>query len=253
MRRSCWILFSLRWYLQEYDHDERIADQTGSKLLKYLERLCITLGILGLVLTCGVYIDSYVGSRDAVAAFEQAADASPQPMATEPVPVISLPPVESPDRQSIETNPVSIATTDDEAPVALLIIQRLDVEVPVFPGTDPASLNRGVGIVAGSALPGEKGNVAVAGHRDSFFRPLKDIEVGDIIELRSATGKQRYGVSEVFITDPLDVSVLDATIASTLTLITCYPFHYVGFAPDRYIVRALPESNSNTQLNVLKP
>jgi len=101
------------------------------------------------------------------------------------------------------------------------------------------TLNRGAGVIAGTALPGERGNVAISAHRDGFFRPLKDVVVGDVIELRGAEGRvQRFEVAAISIVDPLDVSVLDATDAPVLTLVTCYPFYYVGFAPDRFIVRA---------------
>ena len=226
--------------------------------MKLLARVCMALGALGLMVTCAVYIDSYAGARQAVAAFERAADASQQSIATKAVPVTgqaatNLPPLESPEPQSTEINSAFTTPANDQVPVAVLTIKRLDLEVPVFPGTDRTSLNRGAGIVAGAAFPGEPGNVAVAAHRDSFFRPLKDIVVGDVIELRSAPGIQRFQVSEIFVTDPLDVSVLDATIRSTLTLITCYPFQYVGFAPDRYIVRAVPAANSYTRSDITNP
>ncbi|MGI9287619.1 MAG: class D sortase [Pseudomonadales bacterium] len=129
----------------------------------------------------------------------------------------------------------------DGHPIALLSIARLNLEVPVFVGTDQRTLNHGAGVIDGTALPGHDGNTAISAHRDSFFRPLKDIEIGDVIELRASSGLQRFQVSEVFITDPLDVSVLDPADGQMLTLITCYPFYYVGFAPDRFIVRARPQ------------
>jgi len=87
-------------------------------------------------------------------------------------------------------------------------------------------------------MPGEAGNVALSAHRDSFFRSLKDIAVGDVIELQTLRGILNFQVSDISIVDPLDISVLDPADESILTLITCYPFYYVGFAPDRYIVRA---------------
>ena len=110
----------------------------------------------------------------------------------------------------------------------------------VFVGTDQHTLNHGAGIIDGTALPGATGNTVISAHRDSFFRPLKDIEVGDVIELRALDGVQHFQVGEIFVTDPLDVSVLEPAEGRMLTLITCYPFGYVGFAPDRLIVRAHP-------------
>lgn len=135
-------------------------------------------------------------------------------------------------------DPRLAAATDD--PLAVLAVERLGLQVPVFLGTDSIVLNKGAGIVDGTAIPGEVGNIAVAGHRDSYFRALENIEVGDLIDLRATRGGGQFRVSEIRITHPLDVSVLDDTDEVTLTLITCYPFRYLGFAPDRYIVRAVP-------------
>ena len=108
----------------------------------------------------------------------------------------------------------------------------------MFIGTGQVVLNRGAGRLEDTAEPGTAGNIAIAGHRDGFFRPLKDIEVGAELELKTLDGMQRFAVSEILIVDPLDVSVLDPSNEAMLTLITCYPFYYVGYAPDRYIVRA---------------
>ena len=122
--------------------------------------------------------------------------------------------------------------------LAVLRIPASNIVVPVFDSTSGLALNRGAGHVSGSALPGEPGNVAIAAHRDGFFRRLKDIQIGDEIELTTLEGQQVYRVAELDIVDPLDVSVLEPTNASIITLITCYPFYYVGAAPDRFIVRA---------------
>ena len=130
------------------------------------------------------------------------------------------------------------AAVGGSPPVAELVIERLGLRAPVYLGTDRVTLNRGAGVIAGTALPGERGNVAISAHRDSFFRPLKDVVVGDVIELREEGRVQRFEVAAISIVDPLDVSVLEPTDAPVLTLVTCYPFYYVGFAPDRFIVRA---------------
>ena len=94
------------------------------------------------------------------------------------------------------------------------------------------------GHVEGTALPGTAGNIAVAAHRDGFFRGLKDIKIGDQIELTTLEGQQTFVVSKLDIVDPFQVSVLDPTDEPVLTLITCYPFYFVGSAPERFIVRA---------------
>lgn len=120
----------------------------------------------------------------------------------------------------------------------MLSIPRLKLEVPVFEGTDPLTLDRGVGRVEGTDVPGGDHNFGIAGHRDGFFRALKDIQVGDQVEIELPTGKDLYVVEGTTIVDPSDVSVLKQGNTSTLTLITCYPFYFVGDAPSRFIVKA---------------
>jgi sortase A len=132
------------------------------------------------------------------------------------------------------------AQITEEAPIALLKIERLNLEAPIYYGTDRKTLNRGLGSVEGSTPPGETGNIALSGHRDSFFRVLKDIKHGDAIEMRTLAGIEHFEVSEITIVDALDISLLDPTDTTVLTLITCHPFYYEGYAPDRYIVRATP-------------
>jgi sortase A len=124
-------------------------------------------------------------------------------------------------------------------PLAVLRIPKIGLEVAVLPGTDDFVLNRAVGHIDGTARPGEDGNSGIAGHRDGFFRGLKDIVLGDGIEVETLQGMDRYVVERVWIVPPEDVSVLDATPTRSLTLVTCFPFYFVGSAPQRYIVRAV--------------
>ena len=125
-------------------------------------------------------------------------------------------------------------------PMALLTIERLNIRAPVYSGTHRITLDRGLGWIERTANPDEVGNIAISGHRDGFFRPLKDIKVGDEIEMQTHTGVQQFEVSDISIVDALEVSVLDPTDTTVLTLITCHPFYFQGYAPDRYIVRAIP-------------
>jgi sortase A len=125
------------------------------------------------------------------------------------------------------------------APLAVLRIPKIRLEAPVLPGTDDGTLDRAVGHIEGTAKPGTEGNSGLAGHRDGFFRGLKDISPGDVIELDTIQGTDAYRVERTWVVDPDDVSVLDPTPARALTLVTCYPFYYVGSAPRRFIVRAV--------------
>ena len=107
-------------------------------------------------------------------------------------------------------------------------------------GTDNLTLNRAVGRIAGTARPGEPGNLGIAGHRDGFFRGLKDLAPGGELELETLDGAQLvYTVRDIWIVQPEDVHVLDPTPEPSLTLVTCFPFYHVGSAPERYIVRAV--------------
>jgi sortase A len=119
-----------------------------------------------------------------------------------------------------------------------LEIQRLGVSVVVVEGTSETTLRRAAGHIVGTDLPGEPGNVGIAGHRDTFFRPLRNIHRDDVITLTTSRGEYRYRVVSTKIVSPYDVAVLNPDGAEILTLVTCYPFYFVGSAPDRFIVRA---------------
>jgi sortase A len=121
----------------------------------------------------------------------------------------------------------------------VLEIPRLGLTVPVLEGTEEITLNRGVGHIEDTALPGERGNVGIAGHRDGFFRVLKDVTSGDTIRLVTVGETLAYTVQDIRVVDPEEVQVLDPTGTPVLTLVTCYPFYYVGNAPQRYVVRAV--------------
>jgi sortase A len=123
-------------------------------------------------------------------------------------------------------------------PIAVLRIPNIQLEAPVYNGTDDLVLNRGVGRILGTAQVGETGNLGIAGHRDGFFRGLKDLAPGDEIALDRISQSDIYVVENIEIVNPEDVSVLAPTPAPTLTLVTCFPFYFVGSAPQRYIVTA---------------
>lgn len=121
---------------------------------------------------------------------------------------------------------------------ATLRIPRLGMQMPVREGASSLTMTLGAGHISGTAEPGGGGNVALASHRDGFFRHLKDVQLGDNIEVRSVEGTQIYRVDHLEVVSPDDVRSLQPSKAAVLTLVTCYPFFYLGPAPQRYIVRA---------------
>jgi len=123
-------------------------------------------------------------------------------------------------------------------PLAKLSIPRLGLEAIVAEGVAETVLSRAVGHLPSSARPGESGNMALAAHRDTFFRPLEGIRVGDVVRVETPSGVDLYRVEWLSVVEPNDVTVLAATGHGALTLVTCYPFRYVGPAPERFVVRA---------------
>jgi len=117
----------------------------------------------------------------------------------------------------------------------------VQMSAAVLEGTDDGTLRRGAGHIEDTPFPGQSGNIGIAGHRDTVFRPLRDIKIGDSITLTTAGGTYRYRVSRTLIVGPDDAYVLDPTGKPTLTLVTCYPFEFVGHAPQRFIVQATVE------------
>ena len=128
--------------------------------------------------------------------------------------------------------------------LAILRIDRLMLEVPVYDGTSDAVLDLAAGRIEYTALPGTPGNVGIAAHRDGFFRVLKEIKEGDTLVLDTPVATEQYRVEWIRITTPDDVSVIDPTPGPAVTLVGCYPFYHVGSAPKRFIVRAVPASGS---------
>ena len=137
-------------------------------------------------------------------------------------------------------------------PLAVLRIPKISLEAPLFDGTDDLTLNHAVGRIAGTSRPGELGNIGIAGHRDGFFRGLKDVRVGDAIELNTLKGTDTYIVGQIQIVPPRQVEVLRPTSVPSLTLVTCYPFYFIGSAPQRYIVTASlsPEKNGESENSI---
>ncbi len=214
-----------------------------------LERACWALGI--------VLIGSYFGARaygeferrQAISAFTQARprlDAKATVVRGDRTGLGLLVADRAPDQTLWSDSRVQAhaarATEPTESvmlPTALLRIRSVHLEVPVYTDATERNLNRGAGLIAGTALPGSDGNIAIAAHRDGYFRALKDVAVGDVVELESPSQERRYRVVDLAIVEPTDLWPLDETELPAVTLVTCYPFYFVGSAPQRYIVRAV--------------
>jgi sortase A len=134
--------------------------------------------------------------------------------------------------------PASAPAAAADGLIGRIEIPRLLLSVVVVEGVDKTTLRRAVGHIPGTALPGEAGNVGLAGHRDTFFRPLKDLKIKDEIQFSTLKGNFKYEVQSLRVVDPNNVGVLASSGENVLTMVTCYPFYFVGPAPKRWIVRA---------------
>ena len=213
--------------------------------MKRIGTALIAVGVVLLGIWAAARLHTILGSRQDRARFEEQRTAQ-RPPAPTPEPTIAP--------RVLAEGQVDVSLWSDKrvkewkesleadrrAPLALLRMPRLKIDVPVLEGTDDLTLNRGAGWIEGTARPGEPGNVALSAHRDGFFRALKDVAVGDEIVLETPRATTRYAVAWMKIVDPDDVSVLDETGGPAVTLVTCYPFYFVGSAPQRLIVRGTP-------------
>jgi sortase A len=180
------------------------------KVLLWIERILIALGAIALGWYGMVKVQSYL--------FQQREREQ-----------LSRPPAQ---------NQPKIFSPSEGDLVGQLDIPRLGLSTVVVEGTDEKTLQLGAGHVTGTPLPGQKGNTTIAGHRDTDFRPLRNIKKGDQIQIKTPYGSYTYAVEWTKIVKPTHVEVMDPTPSPALTLVTCYPFYYIGSAPDRFIVRA---------------
>jgi len=140
--------------------------------------------------------------------------------------------------QTLECGLPGKPTVTPDGLIGRLDIPRIGLSAVVAEGTDDVTLRRSVGHVSYTTLPGKPGNIGLAGHRDTFFRPLKNIRQDDIVILVTPRGDYRYRVTSTRVVKPSEVSVLLPTKTEVLTLVTCYPFNFIGAAPKRFIVQA---------------
>lgn len=223
------------WYYAILLHPERgnerhdvCLNQTREMTVRFTRLVGLALCLMGLLLVCrGVY--EAVGGR-----IYQEWRGRQLDRTLDTLPPASMRP----------THRVSYAAG---SAIGRLEIPRIELSVVVLEGSDAGALRLGVGRLANSSLPGEPGNVVLAGHRDTFFRSLREIRTGDRISLRTPQGMFAYTVDWTQVVNPTDIEVLQPTPAPALTLVTCYPFYYLGSAPQRFIVRAHPVEAATAQ------
>jgi sortase A len=204
----------------------------ASSWLGRLQIVLTTLGLACLAIYSSARVYGSVSSRLAVWAFQTVRSSTSETTAEPDAPSFSLW-----SAQRIEAYKRSLALKLDR-PLAVLSIPRLQITAPVFDGTDDLTLDRGLGRIMGTGELGQDGNVGIAGHRDGFFRGLKDIVPGDAIEIVTSRMEKLYIVDRTNVVQPGDIRVLERGNVAEITLVTCYPFYYVGSAPSRFIVRA---------------
>jgi sortase A len=215
----------------------------GTRKIRSVERILLVTGLALLAVWAAARFHGRMASDSAVKRFYADTSASSRFSSPAEADFTQWSP------QRITAYKDSLAAKKD-LPLAILRIPKIDLEVPVFNNTDELTLNRGVGRIVGTAQIGQPGNVGIAGHRDGFFRGLKDVGRNDVAELIRPERTDRYVITEIQIVSPENVSVLNPTPRPTLTLITCYPFYYVGSAPQRYIVTASMQISSQPDENV---
>ena len=206
-----------------------------------LGRFLLISGLLILGIYLGTRVYTAFSSRSEARRLESRPPESVQPVTVEPVARVSFV-IKEPDFSLWSPQRIKLYQQSLSAelgpPVALLRIPKIRLEVPVLEGTDDLTMDRAVGFIDGTARPGEDGNIGISGHRDGFFRGLKDVREGDGIELVTARGTDTYTIDHIMLVTPADVSVLAPRPRPSITLVTCYPFYFAGSAPQRYIVQA---------------
>jgi len=220
--------------------------RSDSLLYRGLELLCWGLGLALLSYALLAKIHEAEASNAGLQAFALAtagdapiADTTPENTTNNPLYMGQLQAVDQSlwSKKRI-TQFADIHKNDNETPLAVLRIDDLKIMVPVYPGTSDFNLNRGAGWVEETAPVDGRGNIAIAAHRDSFFRALKDAKKGQKMTLQTLQGTRQFTLTDIQIIDPTETSVLEPSSSSKLTLVTCYPFYHVGSAPQRYIVTA---------------
>ncbi len=156
-------------------------------------------------------------------------------------------------RRELRADPANADELSKSGMCARLGIPRLGIDVVVLDGVEESTLRRAAGHIPGTAAPGAPGNMGIAAHRDTFFQPLRDVRKGDLIQLTTLRGRESYRVVWMAVVNPSFVQALRSTRKQSLTLVTCFPFDYVGHAPERFIVRAERVPRGKDSMAFIRP
>jgi sortase A len=205
--------------------------------IRRIRRFLLLIGVLALGYVGFVLLDAWLYQADQSRRFQRELNGLKPPIIRdERIHLSSSSP--APAKESfMGTEPINIAGVN-RIPLGRIEISNIGLTAMILEGTDAQTLRRAVGHIPGSPLPGQRGNVAITGHRDTFFRSLRNIRKDDEIRLTTLNGSYRYGVDSIKVVEPEDTKVLNHSDDAILTLVTCYPFYFVGPAPKRFIVRA---------------
>ena len=236
-------------------HDQSPGDSRGtrwrdSKLLRVVQIIAVVGGISLIGVYVAARIHSRQSSENAIERFQRARMIEVSQLQRESVDSGASTPVDTTlwANGRVKAYQESLLV-DMDLPLAVLRIPSIDLEVPVFDGTDELTLNRGAGHIEGTAQPGLVGNFGVAGHRDGFFRELGELALGETIVVELLKGSSIYPVEDIWIVEPTEVWVLEPTETPSITLVTCYPFYFLGSAPQRYIVRAVLDERGTSSID----
>jgi sortase A len=217
-----------------FKSQKRMLHQRRTRsILRWSRYLLFAAGILALSYVGYAMVDAWLYQANQTRRFERALE-SVKP-ATGSVEQVHSPHLPAP---AVAGHARVESVVSEGSLVGQIAIRSIGLTAMIAEGDNAGILRRAVGHVPGTALPGQQGNVVIAGHRDTFFRPLRNIRKGDEITLTTLTGSYRYRVDFTEIVAPQHTEVLDDSPGAILTLVTCYPFYYVGPAPKRFIVRA---------------
>jgi sortase A len=249
-RKILWVLIQERQEEREsssFDAVQSSAKHTWNAWT-WMERVLLVAGLALLVGYGASRLEGFFSSRAALQRFSAAPELS-NPASDDVAEEIAPPGMDFSLWEAHRVRAYSHELKSATVPLAVLRISKIGLEAPLLDGTDALTLNHGLGRISGTAQPGEPGNLGIAGHRDGFFRRLKDLGPGDTIDLTTRSGVDHYVVDQIEIVKPNDVHVLGPRAVPSLTLVTCYPFYFLGSAPQRYVVHASRTSFEPQQFN----